>query len=102
MKDEGPDSHMHADNDGPIGESREATNILIGLLCGHVENLVIESNRANRSAAYRHDHWQETLEEMGQIQVKAQKSGAKVVMFGICIMATIISVVVSVVVSLLI
>jgi len=102
---------MHADNDGPIGnmcneapkprkilsphEAHESTNILLGMLCGHVENLVKESNRANEGARRRHDEWQETMRNAGEIQVKAQKIGAKVVMIGICLMSTIISVVVS-------
>jgi len=112
--------YLHQEGDEPIGhmcmedespkprkilaphEAQESTNLLLGLLCGHVENLVTESNRANRSASLRHDEWQDALTSMGEMQATAHKKGAKVVMFGICIMTTIISVVVSVVVSLLI
>ena len=132
MKDEGPDGHMHAneepskdlgehvtapylrpEDDGPIGhmcmeekspksrrilaphEAHESTNLLLGLLCGHVENLVIESNRANRGADLRHEEWQEALITMGAMQATAHKTGAKVIMVGICLMSTIISVVIS-------
>ncbi len=121
MKDEGPDGHMH---DGPIGhmcnekvliddeapkprrilaphEAHESTNLLLGFISGHLENLVAESNRANEGARRRNDEWQETMRRAGDIQVKAQRTGAIVVFAGICLMSTIISVVVSVVIGLL-
>ncbi len=99
MKDETNENVLSVDDESPkptkITSPHESTNILLGTLCGHVQNLVTESNRANRSASLRHDDWQQTLEDMGQIQAKAQKSGAKIIMVGICIMSTIISAVVS-------
>ena len=97
-EDDVPIGHMCIEDKTPepkIATTHESTNILLGMLCGHVENLVTESHRANRGADLRHDEWQETLARAGEIQVQAQKSGAKVVMIGICLMSTIISVVVS-------
>ena len=113
MKDEGPESHMHLDDHGPIGhmcmedkapkprrilaphEAHESTNLFLGFISGHLENLVAESHRANDGARRRNDEWQETLRRAGDIQIKAQRTGAIVVMVGICLMSTIISVVIS-------
>ena len=72
-----------------------ANNLLLGFIAGHLENLVTESYRANENARRRHDEWKETLISAGEIQAEAQKTGAKVIMIGICLMSTIISVVVS-------
>jgi len=76
-------------------EAHESTNLLLGMLCGHVSNLVSESHRANEGARRRNDEWQETLKRAGDIQIKAQRTGAIVVLTGICLMSTIISVVIS-------
>lgn len=119
MKDEGPDGHMHGDNDGPLGHMCNindetpkpgiidtstfkkvddpvvATNLLLGFIVGHLDNLVTESNRANKNASRRHDEWQETLTTLGEIQGKAQRTGAIVICVGICFLSTFISIVIS-------
>lgn len=62
-EDQGPIGHM-CNEKSPIYDKapkptkatdHQSTNILLGMLCGHVENLVTESNRANEGARRRHD-----------------------------------------------
>jgi hypothetical protein len=73
----------------------ETTNLLLGHIAGHMENLVTEEKRSYDRARHNHEEWQEMFIKGVGIQTKNQKIGLIVVVGGICFLSTIISVVVS-------
>lgn len=104
MEDNGPIGHMGnekalIDDKAPelkrVNDPHATTNLLLGNIVGQLTNLAITCKINLEKSNRHHDEWQEAIAEISKIQAKAQKVGAIILIGGVTLLSTFISVVIS-------